>query len=108
MKLRTKVILGSIAAALLLGPFLVPVNTSGTMTNREAAAELWGGRSEFVEILDHEVHLVTAGDENSDRLILLLHGFGASAFSYKEVLGQSNAGVTIYFGLLSVLMVNKD
>ena len=86
MKLRTKVILGSIAAALLLGPFLVPVNTSGTMTNREAAAEHWGGRSEFVEVLDHEVHLVTAGDENSDRLILLLHGFGASAFSWRDVL----------------------
>ena len=86
MKLRTKVILGSLAAALLVGPFLVPVNSTGTLTNKEAAAELWGDRSEFVEVLDHEVHLVTAGDENSDRLILLLHGFGASAFSWRDVL----------------------
>lgn len=86
MKLRTKVILGSLAAAILLGPFLVPVNSSGTMTKEEAAAELWGGRSEFVEVLDHEVHLVTAGNPDSDRLILLLHGFGASAFSFRDVL----------------------
>ena len=86
MKLRTKVILGSLAAAILIGPFLVPVNSSGTRTKEEAAAELWGGRSEFVEILDHEVHLVTAGNPESDRLILLLHGFGASAFSFRDVL----------------------
>lgn len=86
MKLRTKVILGSLAAALLLGPFLVPVNSSGTMTKEEAAAELWGDRSEFVAVLDHEVHLVTAGNPDSDHLILLLHGFGASAFSFRDVL----------------------
>jgi pimeloyl-ACP methyl ester carboxylesterase len=86
MKLRTKLILGTLAAALLLGPFLLPVQSSGTLTNKEAAAELWQGRSKFVEILDHEVHYVEAGDPNSDHLILLAHGFGASAFSYKEVL----------------------
>jgi pimeloyl-ACP methyl ester carboxylesterase len=86
VKLRTKVILGSIAAALLVGPFLVPVNTSGTMSKEEAAAELWDGKSQFVEALDHEVHVVSAGDESSDRLILLLHGFGASAFSWRDVL----------------------
>ena len=86
VKKRTKVILGVIAGALLVGPFLVPVNTTGTLTNVEAARSLWGDRSEFVELLDHDVHLVTAGDPESDNLIVLLHGFGASAFSYKEVL----------------------
>lgn len=86
MKLRTKVILGSLVAALVFGPFLVPVNTSGTLTKEEAAAELWDGKSQFVEALDHEVHVVTAGSESSDRLILLLHGFGASAFSWRDVL----------------------
>lgn len=86
MKLRTKLVLGALAATLVLGPFLVPVESSGTLSNKEAAAEFWQGRSKFVEILDHEVHFVEAGDPNSDRLILLAHGFGASAFSYKEVL----------------------
>ncbi|NBU23486.1 MAG: alpha/beta hydrolase [Actinobacteria bacterium] len=86
MKTRTKVILGTIGAVLLLGPFLVPVQTSGTLTKEEAAAELWQGRSKFVEVVDHEVHYVDAGDPAADRLILLAHGFGASAFSYRDVL----------------------
>ena len=86
MKLRTKVILGSIAALVLVGPFLVPVESSGTLTKEEAAEELWQGRSKFVEVLNHEVHYVEAGDPASNRLILLAHGFGASAFSYRDVL----------------------
>jgi len=86
MKTRTKVILGVIALVLLVGPFAVPVNTSGTLTNKEAAALSWDGESEFVELADHEVHLVTAGSEQSDRLIVLLHGFGASSLTWKEVL----------------------
>jgi pimeloyl-ACP methyl ester carboxylesterase len=87
MKLRTKVILGSIAAVALLGPFLVPVESSGTLTKEEAASEIWQGESKFVEVLDHEVHYVESGDPVSNRLILLAHGFGASAFSYRDVLG---------------------
>ena len=86
MKTRTKVILGVIALVVLVGPFAVPVNTSGTLTNKEAAALSWDGESEFVELADHEVHLVTAGSEQSDRLIVLLHGFGASSLTWKEVL----------------------
>lgn len=86
MKLRTKVILGSIAALVMVGPFLVPVESSGTLTKEEAAEELWQGQSKFVEIVNHEVHYVEAGDPSSDRLILLAHGFGASAFSYRDVL----------------------
>ncbi len=86
MKTRTKVILGVIALVVLVGPFAVPVNTSGTLTNKEAAALSWDGESEFVELAGHEVHLVTAGSQQSDRLIVLLHGFGASSLTWKEVL----------------------
>lgn len=71
---------------LLIGPFLIPVNSSGTLTKEQAAAELWQGESNWVELLDHEVHYVEAGDPESYRLIVLLHGFGASAYSYKDVL----------------------
>jgi hypothetical protein len=42
MKLRTKVILGTLLGAVLIGPFAVPVETSGTLTKEQAAAELWG------------------------------------------------------------------
>ena len=73
-------------ALILIGPFLVPVNTTGTLTKEEAAAKLWGGQSNWIELAGHEVHYVTAGDPDSDRLIVMLHGFGASAFSYQEVL----------------------
>jgi pimeloyl-ACP methyl ester carboxylesterase len=71
---------------LLIGPFLIPVNTSGTLTKDVAAQELWSGQSNWIELAGHEVHFVEAGDQEADRLIVLMHGFGASAYSYKEVL----------------------
>jgi pimeloyl-ACP methyl ester carboxylesterase len=71
---------------LLIGPFLIPVNTSGTLTKEQAAEEIWQGKSNWVELAGHEVHYVQAGDPGSDRLIVLMHGFGASAYSYRAVL----------------------
>lgn len=71
---------------LLIGPFLIPVNTNGTKTHKEAAADFWNGESQWIEIEGHEIHYVSAGDPESERVIILLHGFGASAFSYKAVL----------------------
>lgn len=71
---------------LLVGPFLIPVSTTGNYTKEQAAENLWGGKSNFVELAGHEVHYVTSGDPESERLIVLLHGFGASAFSYKDVI----------------------
>ena len=73
-------------ALVLVGPFLIPVQSSGTLSKEQAAKELWGGASKWVRALDHEVHYVEAGDPDSERLIVLLHGFGASAYSYKDVL----------------------
>ncbi len=85
MRLRSKILL-ALLAILLVGPFLIPVNSSGTLTKEEAAAEIWGSESKFVELAGQEVHYVTAGNPSAKRLIVLLHGFGASAFSYKDVL----------------------
>lgn len=85
MRLRYKILIG-LLAVLLVGPFLIPVNSSGTLTKEQAAEEVWGSSSQFVELAGQEVHYVTAGNPASKRLIILLHGFGASAFSYKEVL----------------------
>ncbi len=85
LRLRYKILIG-LLAVLLVGPFLIPVNTSGTLTKEQAAEEVWGSESKFVELAGQEVHYVTAGDPTSKRLIVLLHGFGASAFSYKNVL----------------------
>lgn len=91
MKLRTKIVLGSILSLLLVGPFLIPVNSSGTQTNIEAATAQFGDRSKFVTVLDHDVHYLTAGDPNSDRLILLLHGFGANVSTWDAVLEELGA-----------------
>ena len=80
-----------VLGAILFVPFLIPVDTSGTLTKEQAAQSLWGEQSKFVELAGHEVHYVEAGDPGSERLIVLLHGFGASAFSYKnnlEILGE--------------------
>lgn len=84
MKKRTKIVLLSILGTVLIGPFLVPVNTSGTLSNRAAAKEVWGEKSNFLELASHEVHYVTAGDPQSDRLIIALHGFGASSLTWKS------------------------
>lgn len=77
--------------AVLIVPFLIPVNTSGTLSKEQAAERVWAGQSKFVELAGHEVHLVEAGDSTSNTLVILMHGFGASSFSYKEnleILGE--------------------
>jgi pimeloyl-ACP methyl ester carboxylesterase len=86
MKTKSKVVLGVLAATLIVGPFLVPVQTSGTLTAEEAIATVPGLEANFLEVLDHKVHYEIAGDPNSNRLVLLLHGFGASSFSWEKVI----------------------
>lgn len=71
--------------AFLIVPFLVPVETSGVLTAREAA----GPGAQFVEVGGLEVHVETAdyaGDSADPPVIVLLHGFGASTFSWREVI----------------------
>ena len=88
---KLRIFLLVVLGAILFVPFLIPVDTSGTLTKEPAAQSLWGEQSKFVELAGHEVHYVEAGDPGSERLIVLLHGFGASAFSYKnnlEILGE--------------------
>lgn len=85
IRLLKKAAIG-VAGVLLVGPFLVPVNSSGTLTKEAAAATVWGDESKWVELAGHDVHYVTAGDESSDRLIILMHGFGSSAISYRDVM----------------------
>jgi pimeloyl-ACP methyl ester carboxylesterase len=86
MKKRIKIILGSLLALVLVGPFLVPVGTSGTLDNKAAAELSWGAESKFVEVLNQQVHYVESGSPDSNRLILLLHGFGSSALTWNQVI----------------------
>ena len=91
MKRRTKIVLASILSLLLVGPFLIPVNSSGTLTNIEAANAQFGDKSKFIEVVGHDVHYLTAGDPSSDKLILLLHGFGANVSTWDLVLDELGA-----------------
>jgi pimeloyl-ACP methyl ester carboxylesterase len=66
---------------LLVGPFLVPVpNLEGLVSARSLA----DADSRFIEVNGLEVHYKQAGQ--GEPYIILLHGFGASQFSWREVM----------------------
>jgi pimeloyl-ACP methyl ester carboxylesterase len=88
MRTFRKVMVRLLAAgvlAFLVIPLLIPDSTSGSLTNVEAA----GNQAEFVRINNLNVHVVTenySSDCNCEApLIVLMHGFGASTFSWREV-----------------------
>jgi pimeloyl-ACP methyl ester carboxylesterase len=78
-----------IAILLLVGagPFFVPVQSSGTLTNDELSSSLMttGSYRTHVEITDSD----------ADTYFLLLHGFGASSFSWRDVTGPLSAFGTV-------------
>jgi pimeloyl-ACP methyl ester carboxylesterase len=79
-------IMGGLLAAFLVVPFLIPFESSGTKTYREAA----GADAEFVDANGLDVHVERqsyTGDCGCDApLILLMHGFGASTYSWRDVI----------------------
>ncbi len=67
--------------AVLLGPFLVPVPPlAGTVSERELADP----DSKFIPVGELTVHYKEMGA--GQPVFILLHGFGASAFSWREVM----------------------
>lgn len=79
-------LVAGVVAALVV-PMVVPVDSSGTRTYLEAA----GPNAEFQNVAGLDVHLEKvdySGTCNCQApLILLLHGFGASSFSWQKVSG---------------------
>lgn len=75
----------------LIIPMLLTFESSGTKTYREAA----GPGAEFVTVDGIDVHIETApyrGDcACTPPLFVLLHGFGASTFSWREVIEPLSA-----------------
>ena len=65
---------------LLIGPFLVPVPP---MENTVSAESLADEDSKFIEVNGVSVHYKTYGE--GEPTFILLHGFGASLFSWREV-----------------------
>ena len=64
-----------------VGPFLIPVTPlKGTVTE----AELADPDSKFIEVNDVTIHYKERG--SGETTYILLHGFGASVFSWREVM----------------------
>lgn len=72
-----------ILLALSVGPFLVPVPPlTGTVSERELADP----DSQFIEVNGLTVHYKEQGSGEST--YILLHGFGASVYTWREVMGD--------------------
>jgi pimeloyl-ACP methyl ester carboxylesterase len=89
MKNGWKITLITIAFMLLLvlvGPFLVPVPL---LDNTQPVQSLADADSEFIEINGISVHYKRMG--SGEPVFILLHGFGASTFSWREVMQPLSA-----------------
>jgi pimeloyl-ACP methyl ester carboxylesterase len=80
--------LASGLAAFLIVPLAVPFESSGTLTNAQAA----GANAEFAQAGEQKIHLVrepfsgqSAANDQAP-VIILMHGFGASTFSWRDVM----------------------
>ena len=81
--------------AFLVGvvPFLLPIRT---LEGTQPAAALADADSQFVEVNGLDVHYKKRGV--GEPVLILLHGFGASTFSWREVIAPlSNYGTVIAY-----------
>ena len=75
------IILTALLFIVLVGPFLVPVPA---LTDTVQPGQLTDSDSQFIEINGLSVHIKTMG--KGGPVIVLLHGFGASLFSWHAVM----------------------
>jgi pimeloyl-ACP methyl ester carboxylesterase len=101
MRTFRKIMLIALAAGLaafLIVPLMIPFESSGTQTYTEAA----GPNAEFLDINGISVHVqtqaYTGAAEEVVPVIILMHGFGASTFSWRDVITPlSTAGDVIAY-----------
>lgn len=98
----------SVLVMLLLGPFLIPVSP---LENTLPVEQMVDDDSQFIEVNGINVHYKRIGQ--GDPAIILLHGFGASTFSWREVVQPLSelGSVIVYdrpaFGLTERPMVGE-
>ncbi len=73
-------IVGILLFLLLVGPFLVPIPP---LDNGQSPQDLAGPESQFLDLRGVKVHFIEKGER--EPVFLLLHGFGASTYSWREV-----------------------
>lgn len=94
----------------LVLPLIVPLPP---LTDIQPVEELTYSNSQFKEIDGIEIHYQQVG-ENSDSLIFLLHGFGASTYSWQKVMDPlcEYGAVLAYdrpaFGLTERVVLSED
>ena len=76
----TGIILTVLALTILIGPFLIPVPP---LENTVPVEQLVDADSKFVNVNGINIHYKTYGQ--GEPTFILLHGFGASVFSWREV-----------------------
>lgn len=86
MKHKLRFTLVLLVLTFAIGPFFIPFSTSGTLSEREALKNVPGMSDTYLTSLNHRIHFESGGDKNSDTVIILLHGFGASSFSFEKVI----------------------
>lgn len=74
-------VVAGLLAVLVLGPFLVPV---GGAPGKARAAELAAANGDFVEVNGLTVYTETLGE--GQPAVVLLHGYGASVYSWRGVM----------------------
>ena len=93
----TLIVVGILLAALLIGPFLIPIPPlEGTVP----PDRLGDPDSRFIDVelggVNLKVHYKSMG--NGEPVFILLHGFGASLFSWREVMAPlSQMGAVVAF-----------
>ena len=87
---RILAIIGAVVLALVLVvPFLIPVQTTGTATYKEVAGEgATFATAQGIDIYYEKTDFVCQEDKGCSNppVIFLMHGFGANTFSYREVI----------------------
>jgi pimeloyl-ACP methyl ester carboxylesterase len=87
------VILVVLIVVILVGPFLVPIPPLQDVTS---PYELADSDSQFIKIANLDIHVKTRGQ--GEPVFVLLHGFGASLYSWKSVMeGFSKYGTVIAY-----------
>ena len=81
MRKKLTIIITTIWLILLLGPFLVPIPP---LKDTLPAQSLADADSRFIEVNGISLHYKTYGQ--GEPVFILLHGFGASVFSWREVM----------------------
>lgn len=82
-------LLGLLVVA-LIGPFLVPIPPLKDLTSVDAIKD---ADSQFMEVNGIRVHYKKAGQ--GQPVVILLHGFGASVFSWREVIAPLAQKATV-------------